>query len=668
MKTRFLLLLFLSSYLSISQQVVVPDYVYNIRDVDHIRNGAFVETNAIMTQGYYNPDDGGGAYYIVEDNPTAVDNGGSIIKINGTDLIAKLVPRGHINVKQFGAYGNDNSSQDDSGPINDAILYCLKNNLHELIIPEGSYYIKNSIEIINQFNHEESRPKGLSLTGVGPGNVIDSLSVEYIGGTKFKSHDSLVGPMLRIDGQPTGATVEQGSGQYLNGGTIKGIFFDGLFNGNENNHGLLMGAWWNGSIEDCVFQQFKGDAIRQDSATTTENPDWYASISINFSHVLALRCEGYGFNNIVQQGAPGFTFENCIFNMCQKGGAYIRSSSTRFITSSFAAAGWKGEKEDPITDYAYGIHFDSGSLTANSRMIVEGCEFDNNKDAHIAASYLANSRIKNNRFIHEDRPEDSIKAPRISVYLAAPDDNPSTPNGNEAMRNVDFSNNFVRINSTTDVDVFKWRYTGNVVNIFINNTTLTNEKNSIVTVFKGYDVNDAHIKNNYVLDNSNGFLSSLGTTNNDFVSHGKPTPFYLGSFDANSPQPNAVAPAFDVVKFTNPDDIFNTSSLLNNYYDTSTGIFTCPETGFYNIDVFLSLKNLLTSQRARLHVTNVTQSKDIFYDYIWGEGLNTRVSMDISNKFYANKGDQITINISGDGGVQVDAASPFNSLLIQLDK
>ena len=47
------------------------------------------------------------------------------------------------------------------------------------------------------------------------------------------------------------------------------------------------------------------------------------------------------------QGAPAWSWDRCIFNMCKKGGAHVRSGGHGFTKCSFALCGWSYESGSP---------------------------------------------------------------------------------------------------------------------------------------------------------------------------------------------------------------------------------------------------------------------------------------------------------------------------------
>lgn len=98
----------------------------------------------VKTKGYHEANDGGSAEYLIIDDNTLVDDGGSIhVLSNG--LRAKLIINDGINVKQFGAKG-DNLTDDTTAFIN-AFKF------HNVVIPEGNYIIDATNNEDTTFNY-----------------------------------------------------------------------------------------------------------------------------------------------------------------------------------------------------------------------------------------------------------------------------------------------------------------------------------------------------------------------------------------------------------------------------------------------------------------------------------------------------------------------------------
>lgn len=114
--------------------------VESMKQANNLKAGGF-----ISTQGFYQPNDGGGADYIVisELGESVVDEA-SIIALKNS-LYAKLLIKDYIDVKWFGA--KCNGIDDDTPFVQKAIDYCIRNKIKEVrgnVIYVGSpIYIDN---------------------------------------------------------------------------------------------------------------------------------------------------------------------------------------------------------------------------------------------------------------------------------------------------------------------------------------------------------------------------------------------------------------------------------------------------------------------------------------------------------------------------------------------
>lgn len=107
------------------------DNVASMKSATNLQNGDYV-----ITLGYYETNDGGNGNYTVVNDINLVDNDATVIDLqNG--LKAILIINGSINVKTFGAKGDD--TNDDTIAIQKAIDYAYDNNIREIYLPHGKY-------------------------------------------------------------------------------------------------------------------------------------------------------------------------------------------------------------------------------------------------------------------------------------------------------------------------------------------------------------------------------------------------------------------------------------------------------------------------------------------------------------------------------------------------
>jgi hypothetical protein len=110
------------------------------------------------TLGYYAPNDGGGAVYIIRQKKESdTDNGGSCIFLD-TNNVAELIIEGAVNVKQFGAKGD--GVTDDTDSIQSAL-----NTLHDVVIPKGTYVIRKSLYVTGRYRDIYADSAYINYTG-----------------------------------------------------------------------------------------------------------------------------------------------------------------------------------------------------------------------------------------------------------------------------------------------------------------------------------------------------------------------------------------------------------------------------------------------------------------------------------------------------------------------
>ncbi|MEM7180222.1 MAG: hypothetical protein AAF518_04885 [Spirochaetota bacterium] len=118
--------------------------------------------------------------------------------------------------------------------------------------------------------------------------------------------------------------------------------------------------------------------------------------------------------------------------------------------------------------------------------------------------------------------------------------------------------------------------------------------------------------------------------------------------------------AYTIVKFEDKD--YDT----HNAYDTSTGIWTCPQTGYYIISAQVLFQSSGTNHRhMRIYKNNIVVSS--------GNALTASVSSsnqgyaELQDELYLSNGDQITIQVHQDSGAALGliVASEHNVLRIR---
>ena len=124
---------------------IIKQKVFHFNNVEDMKNCLTLSPgDVVQTLGYYEENDGGNGLYKIVNDVALEDDGGSVHGLeNG--LKAKLIIKNNcINVKQFGAYG-DNSHNDTAACRNAIESARVNSNINEVHFPSGKYLISNTI-------------------------------------------------------------------------------------------------------------------------------------------------------------------------------------------------------------------------------------------------------------------------------------------------------------------------------------------------------------------------------------------------------------------------------------------------------------------------------------------------------------------------------------------
>ena len=174
--------------------------------------------SSVKTLGYSSPNDDGGASYIIVNNGTGVDDGGSYIDLDN-GLQAELVTSSTVNVKQFGTV---NDGDTDDAPFIQNAYDFIKNTTRKLYVPKDTYTIATQI----------------NLDG-------DRVTIDMEQSSIFNYSDSNVGHLLSCSGQ---------------GGVVVGGIFDGQnltppsTESNEDNALIVIKKDCGITFENCEFK------------------------------------------------------------------------------------------------------------------------------------------------------------------------------------------------------------------------------------------------------------------------------------------------------------------------------------------------------------------------------------------------------------------------------
>lgn len=204
------------------------DSINDMKQANNLIAGSFAKTI-----GYYTPDDGGNGYYLIVDDNTLIDDGGSIIDVSNNLKAVLLFEKDYINVKQFGAKGNN--VDDDYLAFTNCINKA-NETMKNIYIPSGEYIIENDLPSIKS---------GIQLIG-------DSTSLRTHHGTIINDYRTTKTFLIKFIND---ANKDLGGG-------IKDISFISQINTIGLSCISLDSAnGWTGVIQNVRIANYKGTAI-----------------------------------------------------------------------------------------------------------------------------------------------------------------------------------------------------------------------------------------------------------------------------------------------------------------------------------------------------------------------------------------------------------------------
>lgn len=164
----------IAQYVNLSS-VLAFNTVNDMKNATNLVNGSFAKT-----YGFYNYNDGGGAFYKIRNVTTSdIVNNVTLIPIN-ENLVAELIINNDMNVLQFGL--KNDGDFDNSNILN--IVFNL--NIKSIYFPKGSYKINNLITLNNtniKLIHGESQDSTIIIAPNGfiySENTLNYFSVENL--------------------------------------------------------------------------------------------------------------------------------------------------------------------------------------------------------------------------------------------------------------------------------------------------------------------------------------------------------------------------------------------------------------------------------------------------------------------------------------------------------
>lgn len=336
----------------------------------------------VKTKGYYEANDGGNGEYIIVDDETLVDDGGSIhVLTNG--LRAKLIITDSINVKVFGAKGDNET--DDTLSIQNSI-----DVLNKAIIPEGTF-------IVSTLNlYQQTLIKGFDKNKC----ILKSKDIEYSNDTAMlygdftgtNGMDKVIIEDICLDGDHHGATgikIFKENTNYVHPGlnTLKNLMIKFF-----NRNGIYLGRGASETIVNKIdiYNCGKNGIVIETTDLVLNEVDSHNNeengFYINGGYNRFANCKAWwnGRNNNAEQSDRkyGFyvklysnNFVNCVAQENANHGIYVESAkgitfnSCSVDRNGLPLTNWSGDS--PETPYASGIY-----IKDSSQIIYDGVCWD----------------------------------------------------------------------------------------------------------------------------------------------------------------------------------------------------------------------------------------------------------------------------------------------------
>lgn len=289
----------ISAYLN-SKAIFGFDNVESMKNATNLIDGSYAKT-----LGYYSINDGGGALYKIIDDKTLQEDSGSLHALkNG--LYAKLIDEDNVNIKKFGAYGNN--INDDSQAFINIINYCNQNNKN-IYLPIGEYKITTDLPKLNT-----------GITLLGDEKTGTSIKKSTIYDYRTNTTNYLISYQNPLSNQGLGY-----------GNFVKNIGF--WQNSNDNSLKCLNvnSGCYNGTIENVSFRNY-ANAINIEKINSINIEDCsflfcgsneadsllYAikitsCVDVKLNNCLIEHCRFMLYDDM--QGAHSHKYNNCYFEL-----------------------------------------------------------------------------------------------------------------------------------------------------------------------------------------------------------------------------------------------------------------------------------------------------------------------------------------------------------------
>lgn len=282
----------IAQYIQLQGQLTYNS-VQEMKEAENIVEGSF-----LVTYGFYNYNDGGGAKYKARQitNQDVIDEM-TIIALKDENLVAELIIEYPLNIKQLGAYGDE--THNDTSSFETALKY------DDIFIPEGTYLINFSAPLFNQKTIKGCGCK--SIIKQNNSNIPFMKIGQYCNLKDFNiitnnTTETAVFILGTYDG-----TFDRANNHYIDNVNIVG---------DENSIGIYFNYLTNGGtggiIQNCNISECKGGIIFKFTSDSTPKAGWLTAQSIENVKIRSPYVFGFKIDRENQYANPQFT--NCNFS------------------------------------------------------------------------------------------------------------------------------------------------------------------------------------------------------------------------------------------------------------------------------------------------------------------------------------------------------------------
>ena len=414
---------------------------YKIKDEKAVRS---YETVALMkadtklkegyhvkTKGYYEANDGGNGEYVIVDDDTLVDDGGSIhVLTNG--LRAKLIINDVVDVKKFGAYGDN--THDDTLSLQTCLNFSFDNRL-DVYIPDGTYLFSNltfptasagdnefAITIkgnsrqstilkhtgtgiaINVSPRGESYCNGINMFNFNvSGNENTTIGINLPRGTRIKIDSVNVNLcnicvknnnnfwLSSLTNMFLGPSGENSIGLEINGSSVTSIYYDEIYVYGSSKYAFHIEGTYS-HIGILAADNCSGDYVYYFNYCSSGSIDTIASENANVTNIVKLRYSSLVIDNITAYNPNTETIQsvlNC--ESCKPSilTISVSASSEATIEKPLATLSFCNLTIDSISG---NLHFNQATSTNNNDGVIV---YNSLKIRGSSRPYIGNDRSVN---------------------------------------------------------------------------------------------------------------------------------------------------------------------------------------------------------------------------------------------------------------------------------